>query len=192
MRKLAIISDIHANICALRECLNVINREGADIVVVNGDILTYGCNPNEVFEELDNFKAYYDLIFIRGNHDEMYFRSTNLSSAYLENVKDFVRESYEWTFVKVLGLEKGASYVIRSANDLSFLEIAKSCLEVCGKGSVSTSTNGDIQMESFQNNNDLLSKETRFSPKFSLNEGLRKMLDYESKLGPKKGSFQGL
>jgi diadenosine tetraphosphatase ApaH/serine/threonine PP2A family protein phosphatase len=63
--KYAIISDIHSNLEALRACLEVIDREGVDVIACLGDIVGYGASPNECLA-LVRERAHHVVI---GNHD---------------------------------------------------------------------------------------------------------------------------
>ena len=46
--KLAIISDIHGNLYALRSVLEDIDEQKVDLTVCLGDLVGYGPHPNEV------------------------------------------------------------------------------------------------------------------------------------------------
>jgi predicted phosphodiesterase len=63
--KLALISDIHANIEALESVLADIQKQGVDEIFCLGDIVGYGANPNEC---IDLVKKSCSLILL-GNHD---------------------------------------------------------------------------------------------------------------------------
>jgi predicted phosphodiesterase len=63
--RLAIISDIHANLEALTRAIEVIDTEHVDDIVCLGDIVGYGANPNEC---LDIVRARCSTILL-GNHD---------------------------------------------------------------------------------------------------------------------------
>lgn len=63
--RLAIISDIHANIEALTQVLARCDREGADEIICLGDVVGYGGNPNECCELLRE----YCTVVLMGNHD---------------------------------------------------------------------------------------------------------------------------
>lgn len=65
--KLACISDIHGNLQALQAILADIEAQGADELVVLGDVASLGPNPREVIDTLQNRQAR----FIRGNHDDL-------------------------------------------------------------------------------------------------------------------------
>lgn len=66
--KIALISDLHANIYALRVVLDDLNKEGVEKILVAGDVVGYYYWPREVIELLmadDRF------ICIRGNHENI-------------------------------------------------------------------------------------------------------------------------
>lgn len=63
--KLAIISDIHANLPALEAVLADIRSENPHRIVCLGDIVGYGASPNECCELVREAKV----IAVRGNHD---------------------------------------------------------------------------------------------------------------------------
>ena len=63
-----ILSDIHANVEALDAVLDAVLRDTYDQLLVLGDLVGYGANPNEVVDRI------YDLapdVLIRGNHDKV-------------------------------------------------------------------------------------------------------------------------
>jgi len=63
----AIITDVHANIFALRKALEIIEgEEGIDRIVCMGDCFSLGSSP---VETLDALNAIENIVFIRGNHD---------------------------------------------------------------------------------------------------------------------------
>lgn len=63
--KLAIISDIHANLEALRATLQQISRQTVDRIVCLGDIVGYNADPAECISLLRDA----DVLCIAGNHD---------------------------------------------------------------------------------------------------------------------------
>ncbi len=63
--KLAIISDVHADVHALRDALAQIERLGCEEIVCAGDILDWGLFPEETIRELRERR----IPTIRGNHD---------------------------------------------------------------------------------------------------------------------------
>ncbi|NQW81220.1 MAG: metallophosphoesterase family protein [Polaromonas sp.] len=68
--KLALLSDIHANIQAFDACLSHAHAQGARQFALLGDLVGYGANPLEVLDRVQTLAAGGALI-IKGNHDEM-------------------------------------------------------------------------------------------------------------------------
>jgi len=68
--KLALLSDIHANIQAFDACLSHAHAQGAQQFALLGDLVGYGANPLEVLERVQTLAAAGALI-VKGNHDEM-------------------------------------------------------------------------------------------------------------------------
>jgi len=63
----AIITDIHSNISALTEAINIINsRDNIDQIICLGDCFSLGPEPEKTLETLSSID---NCIFIRGNHD---------------------------------------------------------------------------------------------------------------------------
>jgi len=104
--KIAIISDIHANIEAFEVVLSEIDKERVDKIICLGDIVGYGPNPNEVVDLIIEK----NITSIKGNHDE---GMVNQSIVFQFN--DFGRKALEWqrgilkrsnfTFLESLPLE---------------------------------------------------------------------------------------
>ncbi|MFZ2446824.1 MAG: metallophosphoesterase family protein [Syntrophobacteraceae bacterium] len=63
--KIAVISDIHANLEAFREVLSDIGRSGAESVICLGDCIGYGPNPEEVVALVRSLK----IPTVMGNHE---------------------------------------------------------------------------------------------------------------------------
>jgi predicted phosphodiesterase len=63
--RLAIISDIHANLEALRATLGQIDKDRIDRIVCLGDIVGYNANPLECVNEIRSCAA----LCVAGNHD---------------------------------------------------------------------------------------------------------------------------
>jgi diadenosine tetraphosphatase ApaH/serine/threonine PP2A family protein phosphatase len=82
-----VLSDIHANLEALQAVLPA--AASADAVLVLGDLVGYGAEPNAVFEMI---RALPRVTVIRGNHDKV--------GAGIESVRSFnhlARYAIEWT-----------------------------------------------------------------------------------------------
>ena len=86
MPRIAILSDIHANIRALEAVLEDISRMGGcDAIYALGDVIGYGPTPNEV---LAIAKQHFSMT-LRGNHEH----------ACLHGTKDFnemARRAIDW------------------------------------------------------------------------------------------------
>ncbi|MEM8598973.1 MAG: metallophosphoesterase family protein [Bacteroidota bacterium] len=63
--RLALLSDVHANLHALRAVLAHIDREGADLLVCLGDSVGYNADPKPCVELLRERCA----VIVQGNHD---------------------------------------------------------------------------------------------------------------------------
>lgn len=70
--KLAVFSDIHANIQGLEAVLKDVEARGADVVWCGGDLVGYGANPGEVVEAIQHR----GIPTVMGNYDDGvgYFR----------------------------------------------------------------------------------------------------------------------
>lgn len=86
--KYAIISDIHANLEALKATLQEIDKLGADKIICLGDIVGYGANPNECVENIRQRK----IDSIIGNHDAVACGKTEP-----DNFNPVAREAALWT-----------------------------------------------------------------------------------------------
>ena len=68
--RIAVISDIHANLEALEECFKKIDELSPDEIVCLGDMVDYGAQPNECVELIKSRVKH----VVLGNHDEAQFR----------------------------------------------------------------------------------------------------------------------
>jgi predicted phosphodiesterase len=90
--KIALISDVHGNIEALDAVLNDIDKQGAEKIHFLGDVVGYGCNPNECIKKISKYCE----IKLIGNHDYALIG--------LESTKGFneaAKVSMEWTRDKI-------------------------------------------------------------------------------------------
>ena len=85
-----ILSDIHANIDALETVLNTAVAGSWDRVVVLGDLVGYGAEPNAV---IDRVRTLDPVAIIRGNHDKA---ACGLEDA--SNFNQVARTAAVWTF----------------------------------------------------------------------------------------------
>lgn len=68
--RLALLSDIHANLQALDACLAHAQAQGADQLAFLGDLVGYGAHPRAVLQRIMDLAAQGALV-IKGNHDEL-------------------------------------------------------------------------------------------------------------------------
>jgi putative phosphoesterase len=86
--RIAVISDIHANLEALTRTFDLIDRESVEEIVCLGDLVGYGANPNECLELVRSKCA----SVIKGNHDE-----AMVNPGIVETFTELARESASWT-----------------------------------------------------------------------------------------------
>lgn len=88
--KLAILSDIHANLEALTACLAHAQRQGCDEFVFLGDLVGYGADPHAC---LDIVRRHAEIgaIVVRGNHDDAAL------GGLCEDMNFVAREGTYWT-----------------------------------------------------------------------------------------------
>lgn len=66
LMKIALFSDIHANLPALQAVLTDIDQKNPDLIYCLGDLVGYAPYPNEVIQEIRQRK----IPTIAGNYDE--------------------------------------------------------------------------------------------------------------------------
>ena len=78
MTRIAVISDVHADVHALRDALASIERLGCDEVICAGDLLDWGLFPEQTIALLRELR----IPCIRGNHDRWAVRDGRDASAW--------------------------------------------------------------------------------------------------------------
>ncbi|MCF8211582.1 MAG: metallophosphoesterase, partial [Rhodoferax sp.] len=68
--RLALLSDIHANLQALDSCVQHARAQGADRFAFLGDMVGYGADPAAVLDRIQRMTEDGALV-LKGNHDEM-------------------------------------------------------------------------------------------------------------------------
>lgn len=94
MTRLAIISDVHADVHALRDALAIIDGLACDAIVCAGDVIDFGLFPVETIALLAERK----IPTVRGNHDSWALRNipmVGLGGSWAEEVRES-RESMVW------------------------------------------------------------------------------------------------
>jgi putative phosphoesterase len=88
--RIAVVSDIHANLTALDAVIADIQKIGADVIVHGGDLISGGPRPAEVIDRVRemNWPAVY------GNTDEMLWKphrvSETLQAPHLHRIRDLI------------------------------------------------------------------------------------------------------
>jgi len=89
MSRYLVISDLHSNLEALDAVLQASSAQKCDAVLVLGDLVGYGANPNEVVSRV---REQNPTAVVRGNHDKV--------AAGIETAEDFnpmARSAVDWT-----------------------------------------------------------------------------------------------
>lgn len=94
MRRIALLSDVHANLEALEAVLRDVDAHNPDVVAVLGDVINYGPNPRECLTLL----AVHADILLAGNHEK------EAAQPDPDEMEDDAREMLDWTLSQVTGL----------------------------------------------------------------------------------------
>jgi predicted phosphodiesterase len=102
-----VVTDIHANLEALDACLRDGRARGFDQVLILGDVIGYGPDPNAV---CDTLRALEPAAIVRGNHDKVAMGLENAAGFHAAarnaaqwTIEALTRENRAW----VAGLPKG-------------------------------------------------------------------------------------
>lgn len=96
--KIAVISDVHSNNEALKASLVEIRKKDVEKIIFLGDLLTYGCEINETIETLLEVSLVIEVVFVKGNHDQIYFDMKDCKEFQYKPFPDFILESVNSTF----------------------------------------------------------------------------------------------
>jgi diadenosine tetraphosphatase ApaH/serine/threonine PP2A family protein phosphatase len=97
--KIAVLSDIHGNLEALRACLAHAEREGAGMHAFLGDLVGYGADPVACLGLLADY-AGKGALLVRGNHDEAAL------GGLAESMNFVAREAAYWTRAQLGAAER--------------------------------------------------------------------------------------
>lgn len=114
MKNILVLSDIHSNFEALKAVFDDVKEKNINPsqIIINGDVVSLGPNPNECLEYLKTKKNIY---FIQGNHDRYiinkdFLKPDTFSYYKFKNLPiDFINQ-LEWTFNQL------------SDNDMQFIK----------------------------------------------------------------------
>ena len=90
--RLAILSDVHANLEALTEVVAAIRQAAPDQVVCLGDVVGYGASPNECCDAVRQLAQ----VVLLGNHDAAVAGRMDYSYYY-----DAARRALDWTAARI-------------------------------------------------------------------------------------------
>ena len=94
-RRLAIFSDLHANAVAAELFAADVATRQPDELIFLGDALTYGCQPRETLQILEELQRKYPVRFVLGNHDWYYLAGSD--SVARNSLPSWIKESLSWT-----------------------------------------------------------------------------------------------
>lgn len=105
MNRVAVITDIHANLAALEAALTAIDADGVDALYCGGDLVGYGPRPNEVCHLVED-RA---IPTIYGNYDHAIGRELeDCGCAYVtQHDRDLGQLSVAWTLAHTDERSKG-------------------------------------------------------------------------------------
>jgi predicted phosphodiesterase len=98
MLKCAVLSDIHSAAGPYRAALEAAEAEGFDILVLLGDLLTYGPFPQRTLEITREAIDRHRTILIEGNHDQIYLGEVDDAS---RPHSGWIAETIEWTSERI-------------------------------------------------------------------------------------------
>lgn len=75
------ISDIHGCYKQLCDLLNKLDLKSTDTLIFMGDYVDRGPNSKQVLNKIIELKNYYNVIALKGNHEDMMYRSLREESA---------------------------------------------------------------------------------------------------------------
>ena len=93
-RRVALLSDVHANLEALEAVLRDVDAQRPDVVAVLGDTINYGPNPRECLELVDRVAD----VVLAGNHEK------EAADPQPDELEGDAREMLEWTLAQLHGL----------------------------------------------------------------------------------------
>jgi len=99
--RIAVLSDIHSAAEPFAKALDAARSAGFDLLVINGDLFTYGVEPEACLALLHDALATDVAILIEGNHDRLYRDMEEAKFSYLDALPEWIRESVLWTFARL-------------------------------------------------------------------------------------------
>lgn len=94
--KIAALTDIHSMATTFEQALADARAEGFDVMLLMGDLLSYGVAPIQTLDLVHEAMSRDGAILISGNHDIMY-RNSDAGEEYAANLPDWLQETVAWT-----------------------------------------------------------------------------------------------
>lgn len=92
--RLALLSDLHANLQALDACLAHAQAQGADQLAFLGDLVGYGAHPRAVLQRVMERVALGALV-VKGNHDELAVRPPTVHKSMGETTAQWTHDQLD-------------------------------------------------------------------------------------------------
>ncbi|GEM_PF-4872153 len=108
--RLALLGDIHGNNHAFLAAYEAIKRAGLTRVAIHGDLLSYGCTPNECLATLQRFLDDFDCVLLAGNHEAFYFVDAQDTEVLFGPHSSMIADSIRWTRTQIEGLDLAQSF----------------------------------------------------------------------------------
>jgi putative phosphoesterase len=105
--KIAVLSDIHANLQALQAVLQDCEKQGVSEYWLLGDTINYGANPIEVIELLSALNVTYSVM---GNHEECLFDGAQLAINGSRAISNYTAKLYRENPEAFIWLDKHTEY----------------------------------------------------------------------------------
>jgi predicted phosphodiesterase len=99
--RIAVISDIHGAAKPFAQALVDARKIGFDQLVLLGDLLTYGTEPELCLDLARKAIVRDRAIFVGGNHDQLYRALGEGVSHYADHLPQWIRESIFWTMENI-------------------------------------------------------------------------------------------
>ena len=96
-KRIAFLSDIHGNADALEASLKAVQTLNVQTLVILGDILTYGCQPDRTLDLVASTLERDNVYLVSGNHEQFYLAEPFQYADYLEHLPNWIQESVRWT-----------------------------------------------------------------------------------------------
>lgn len=103
LQRVAVISDIHGNGRAYARALKLARQRGFDQLLILGDLLTYGVDPDQVLALTAEAIARDGAVLLKGNHDQLYFDLAAGETGYYDKLPPWLKETVDWTLARIDG-----------------------------------------------------------------------------------------